>query len=369
MDFGTQMGLIQGLGQGLQSGIEQYQKGKEYQRQLAKDQFTQKMAQFQQKGLLQSKGYNQDQETGDLTLTPEQAKKDAFERRAKKFQARLGVQKEIDDLAAKGVQGTELSQMLSDVDKAYDEPADPGAANAAPEGLIRAPQTAPKPQGFSRIPGFQSPEEKFYAHQKEIERMKIEGEKRAETRKEESEIRNPSESRSNAALFGSRVQQAEKVFEGLEKEGFDRSKPGDIGVAGGLINAPLIGGAARMMANPKLLRQEQAERNFVNAVLRRESGAAISQGEFDSAEKQYFPRVGDPAPVLSQKKENRRLALAGLQAAAGPAFDKVQKQYGLISPDRDKQDTSFPKQIRNGAKTATVSNPQELAEAQKEGWN
>src|SRR3990167_4976385 len=36
---------------------------------------------------------------------------------------------------------------------------------------------------------------------------------------------------------------------------------------------------------------EQAKRNFVNAVLRRESGAAISPTEFDSAQKQYFPQA------------------------------------------------------------------------------
>tara|TARA_R110000851_G_scaffold96172_1_gene208666 strand:- start:6283 stop:6534 length:252 start_codon:yes stop_codon:yes gene_type:complete len=34
---------------------------------------------------------------------------------------------------------------------------------------------------------------------------------------------------------------------------------------------------------------EQAQRNFVNAVLRQESGAAIADSEFASAAKQYFP--------------------------------------------------------------------------------
>lgn len=35
---------------------------------------------------------------------------------------------------------------------------------------------------------------------------------------------------------------------------------------------------------------EQAKRNFVNAVLRNESGAVIADSEFKNADKQYFPQ-------------------------------------------------------------------------------
>jgi hypothetical protein len=51
---------------------------------------------------------------------------------------------------------------------------------------------------------------------------------------------------------------------------------------------------------------EQAQRNFINSVLRKESGAAISPTEFDSAAKQYFPQPGDSAGVLAQKSANRQ---------------------------------------------------------------
>lgn len=59
---------------------------------------------------------------------------------------------------------------------------------------------------------------------------------------------------------------------------------------------------------------EQAERNFVNAVLRRESGAAISPIEFESASKQYFPQPGDSAQTLAQKKANRESIIRNLQS-------------------------------------------------------
>jgi hypothetical protein len=66
--------------------------------------------------------------------------------------------------------------------------------------------------------------------------------------------------------------------------------------------------------------QQQAERNFVNAVLRRESGAAISQGEFNNAEKQYFPRAGDTQAVLDQKAQNRLREIEGFKNEAGKAW-------------------------------------------------
>lgn len=65
---------------------------------------------------------------------------------------------------------------------------------------------------------------------------------------------------------------------------------------------------------------EQASRNLINSILRKESGAAISQSEFDNAYAQYLPRPGDSPDVLSQKKQNRDTVLQGLIRSAGPAY-------------------------------------------------
>lgn len=62
---------------------------------------------------------------------------------------------------------------------------------------------------------------------------------------------------------------------------------------------------------------EQAQTNFINAVLRRESGAAISPSEFDSARNQYFPQPGDSQEVLIQKKQNRDLVAQNLLREGG----------------------------------------------------
>jgi hypothetical protein len=67
--------------------------------------------------------------------------------------------------------------------------------------------------------------------------------------------------------------------------------------------------------------QDQAERNFVNALLRKESGAAIGKEEFNSAEIQYFPRAGDTPEVIAQKKANRERAIDTLRRESGKTWD------------------------------------------------
>lgn len=75
--------------------------------------------------------------------------------------------------------------------------------------------------------------------------------------------------------------------------------------------------APNALKSPERQQFDQAKLNFVNAVLRRESGAAISPAEFSSADKQYFPQPGDSSQVLLQKKTNREQVLQNLAIEAG----------------------------------------------------
>jgi len=50
---------------------------------------------------------------------------------------------------------------------------------------------------------------------------------------------------------------------------------------------------------------EQAQRNFVNSVLRQESWAAIADSEFKGAAKQYFVASWDTPEIMEQKRQNR----------------------------------------------------------------
>lgn len=73
---------------------------------------------------------------------------------------------------------------------------------------------------------------------------------------------------------------------------------------------------------------DQAARNFINSVLRRESGAAISPSEFENAYAQYLPRAGDTADTLAEKKKNRDIVFASLKKAAGNAYQSVDDLLG-----------------------------------------
>lgn len=80
---------------------------------------------------------------------------------------------------------------------------------------------------------------------------------------------------------------------------------------------PVVG---NYLVSDEFQRYDQARRDFINATLRRESGAVISDAEFDNANKQYFPQPGDSKEVIAQKEKNRRVAIEGISRAAGPSY-------------------------------------------------
>ena len=111
-----------------------------------------------------------------------------------------------------------------------------------------------------------------------------------------------------AALYGTRVAQSDKVLRALED---------DISKAG-LYAGQKAGALGNLFLTSDQRRVDQAQRDFVNGVLRQESGAVISDAEFDNAKKQYFPQPGDTAPEIAQKRANRNLAIQGFKRMSGP---------------------------------------------------
>jgi hypothetical protein len=76
---------------------------------------------------------------------------------------------------------------------------------------------------------------------------------------------------------------------------------------------------------------EQAQRNFINAVLRKESGAVISPEEFANAKQQYFPQAGDSQAVLEQKKRNRETVINNFYRQAGKS--SIQQTQSITRPE------------------------------------
>lgn len=148
------------------------------------------------------------------------------------------------------------------------------------------------------------------------------------------------EGQSKALLFGSRMQEANAILDALEAKGTTTSIPGARAGFG-------VGSAISAMQPAELQQLDQAKRDFINAVLRRESGAVIADSEFNNGDKQYFPQVGDSPAVIAQKKKNREVATRGILAevpggdarvaevrgggvapAATPEIDALLKKYG-----------------------------------------
>lgn len=124
--------------------------------------------------------------------------------------------------------------------------------------------------------------------------------------------KNLTEGQAKANMFGSRMVESDRILG--ELEGKYNPMAVNAKVAAG--EAPLIGGVAAWAGNKMLSdagqMAEQAQRDFINAVLRRESGAVISEPEFKNAAKQYFPQPGDNQKVLDQKRRNRQTAINGM---------------------------------------------------------
>jgi hypothetical protein len=145
------------------------------------------------------------------------------------------------------------------------------------------------------------------------------------------------ESQGNATAFGMRMKDSHAALKDLENKGVTNT-----GVIGGTVGGvvglvPFVGDKLTAGVDniynvlPQVLGGYSPEQqkvlngriNFVTALLRKESGAAISPSEFSTAEKLYFPRPGDDAAVVKQKQNARDLAIKAMKVQAGPGAKAI----------------------------------------------
>lgn len=116
------------------------------------------------------------------------------------------------------------------------------------------------------------------------------------------------ESQGKAQLFTERMVQNDKTLTSLEQLGFD---PTTIGTT-----------AQRFVPNrfrsSEVQQYNAAKDNWISAVLRQESGAAISSSEYKQANREYFPQDGDSAAVVANKQQLRKVAEAQMRKVGGP---------------------------------------------------
>jgi hypothetical protein len=80
----------------------------------------------------------------------------------------------------------------------------------------------------------------------------------------------------------------------------------------------LPGGVGNYFKSKEYQQAEQAGDEFLAAILRKESGAAISIPERNEYGKMYLPRPGDGPEVLAQKEASRQRALDAIKAGMTP---------------------------------------------------
>lgn len=105
--------------------------------------------------------------------------------------------------------------------------------------------------------------------------------------------------------------------------------------------------AANMARSPDRQRALQAQRDWVRAKLRKESGAAIGVDEMKNEILTYFPQIGDSQGVIEQKKLAREQAVQGLIESSGGAYVAPKEtQRNLPIMQRNEQ---MPHDIRSEA--------------------
>ena len=118
------------------------------------------------------------------------------------------------------------------------------------------------------------------------------------------------EGQDKAASYADRMYQAQNVLGTLEGAG---TNVGDALMG----SVPLVG---NFLTSPDYQQYQQAGREFIAAMLRRDSGAAVTQQEFDYYSRMYLPQPGDSPEVVAQKKSAREAAYGAMVRGAGPAY-------------------------------------------------
>jgi hypothetical protein len=203
------------------------------------------------------------------------------------------------------------------------------AAAVAPDPLVAAMQSvvagsapaaaAPMPRQANESPK---------AYDQRMAKAREEADKAAREA-EKPQVKN--EGQGLATGFGMRMKESNAILNAMEDKGIINTGATRSVVSGILGAIPAIGGqleektSAAMNVlpswaggpNAEQQQVEQARRNFITAVLRKESGAVISPQEFYAEEKKYFPQLGDEAPVIQQKRAARDIAIRAMDIQSG----------------------------------------------------
>ncbi len=178
------------------------------------------------------------------------------------------------------------------------------------------------------IPGFQKPESEMDKLGTALKGLQITKAQQdiQQNQRQAKEASLGKDTERQAATFAKRMKESEEQYGGLMGKGYEPSMIKDSGYF-----PDILKGSDQRQA-------ENAKRNFISAVLRKESGAAISPTEFSEANKLYFEQAGDDAAVKAQKAQARADALEGMKLQAGPAQGLITNK---VAPQKEEIEDGY----------------------------
>lgn len=164
-----------------------------------------------------------------------------------------------------------------------------------------------------------------------------------------------------AAGFTFRLQNATRTLDRLASQGITRPSP-QILLGDGTINRNI-----RSESDRRFL---QAAKEWLAPVLRRDTGAAVTDGELITYGDIYIPMPTDSPAVIAQKAEARRVAEQALRGQAGAAYDELLGTVNAGQPERRtrlgftpteaqerRRQSIVPNGTQSGAPAGSIRNP------------
>jgi len=115
-----------------------------------------------------------------------------------------------------------------------------------------------------------------------------------------------------SARFATRMKDSQQIINSLEETFMNMN----------LLDQHLVGVLPNAAKSADQQRLEQAEKEYLSGILRKDSGAAVSDSELQRYMEQYFPVAGDKPENIRQKRESRQRDLLGMVNSAGNGLSK-----------------------------------------------
>jgi hypothetical protein len=175
-------------------------------------------------------------------------------------------------------------------------------------GSSNKPPSAVQEYQFAKAEGFPGTFQDWEASKKGGMSLQVDPETGQVTFQQGGNIKPLTEAQSKDTVYATRAAGALPV---LDKHGDALTNLGE--AVGGQVP-----GVGNYMKSPEYQQAEQAGREFLQAILRKDTGAAITSQEMTLYGGTYLPQPGDSPEVLEQKRISRTRALDAIKAGMTP---------------------------------------------------